>query len=57
MVKILASGEIVADDDPRAAGGGGAPNRGSDMPRQRQVTAVVDFYNYRFRLESSPWTY
>ena len=57
MVKILASGEIVADDDPRAAGGGGAPNRGSDMPRQRQVTAVVDFYNYRLRLESSPWTY
>ena len=45
MVKILASGEIVADDDPRAAGGGGAPNRGSDMPRQRQVTAVVHLYN------------
>ena len=41
MVKILASGEIVADDDPRVAGGGGAPNRRTDLPRQRPVTAVV----------------
>ena len=55
MVKILASGEIVADDDPRAAGGGGAPNRRSEIPRQRQVTAAVDLCSEQFR--PSPWTY
>ena len=38
MVKILASGEIVPDDDPRVAGGGDASNRpGSAIPRHRQV--------------------
>ena len=46
-MKILASGEIVPDDDPRVAGGGGgASNRpGSAMPRHRQVHVFVDFDN------------
>ncbi len=46
MVKILASGEIVADDDPRAGGGDNRASgqSGYNAPRQRQVS-------FRFSLD------
>ena len=45
MVKVLASGDVVADDDPRASGGQ-STSRNVDSNRTRQVIRALGTLAY-----------